>query len=482
MPRQRGAAEPGSRAGTPGPMSVATGWWWPPLLMLALGLWGLGRPGAWTDELATWGATQISWSALVALTQHSDLVMLPYYAAMRVWSHLVGSSDVALRLPSVLATAGACALLAVLGGRVASRRAGLLAGVILALTPAVSRYAQEQRMYAFALLGAVLATLMLHRAMAYPSWPRFALYAGAVVLLGTAHVLALLLLLAHFAAVLTAGRAVLLRWLAACALAAAPLGPFLYASALQRGQVSWIASVGLSATPWVIAGVFGSALVMAVIVGLALFARPGTGPVPLLLGWAVLPVAALWLVSLHSPLFVPRYLLFVVPAWALLAGIGLARLSARPVVVVLLLVGLVGVPKQIEMRAADGHGQDPRAAAAIISQRAVPGDAVAYSLNDARGSWVARDLVAHYVSPQRRPDDVFQVRPQRTDGQLWAAECADVASCLGDRSRIWVVRNGRYEDPLAEMTPAAKQRLLRERYRVETVEHPPGLTIALLVR
>ena len=79
------------------------GWWWPALLVLGLGAWGLGRPGAWTDEMATWGAARLSLSELFTLSRTIDTVMAPYYAAMHVWSRVVGTSDIALRLPSVLA-------------------------------------------------------------------------------------------------------------------------------------------------------------------------------------------------------------------------------------------------------------------------------------------------------------------------------------------------------------------------------------------
>jgi hypothetical protein len=62
-----------------------------------------------------------------------------------------------------------------------------------------------------------------------------------------------------------------------------------------------------------------------------------------------------------------------------------------------------------------------------------------------------------------------------------ADECTDAATCLQQQPRIWVVRNGYYEDPLAEMTRDAKQQLLRQRYRVDSIAHPASMTVALLV-
>jgi mannosyltransferase len=470
-----------ARPGTPGRLQALGSWSTPTAVTLALGLWSIGTPGAWTDEMATWGAVRLSYTDLAALSRHIDAVMSPYYAVMHLWAVLFGASDTALRIPSVLALTAACALLVRLGGRVASPRAGLLAGYLFALTPTVSRYAQEQRMYAFAVLGAVLSTLLLHRALERPSWRRFTWYAGAMTFVGLTHVIALLIVLAHVVPVILAGRAVLRRWAVACVVFGALLAPLLFESLRQRGQVRWIAPVGLAQTPSLFAGIFGSAAVTAVLVVLALLVRTDTRVIVLLAGWAVAPIAGLWALSLYNPLLVPRYLLFVVPAWALLAGLALAEMSSSRVVAVLIVFGMVGLPAQVVMRQPDGHGQGTRAAAAIILERAHPGDAIAYSLSDGRGTWVARDVVARYVPAQRRPDDVFQTGPQRVNGKPWADECPDPAACLGDRARVWVIRNGHYPDPLAEMTPVAKEGLLRSRYRVESIVHPAGLTVALLV-
>src|SRR6185312_2573237 len=53
--------------------------------------------------------------------------------------------------------------------RLAGARAGLVAGLVFALVPSVSRFAQEVRFYALATLVATLATLLLLRALDRPS-------------------------------------------------------------------------------------------------------------------------------------------------------------------------------------------------------------------------------------------------------------------------------------------------------------------------
>ena len=110
---------------------------------------------------------------------------------------------VALRLPSVLAMAGAAGLTAVLGRRLFGAPAGLLAGLLFAVLPGTSRYAQEARPYALVTLFAVLAMVLLVRALDRPGRLRGSFYAAAVAGLGLAHLLALSLLAAHAVVVLT---------------------------------------------------------------------------------------------------------------------------------------------------------------------------------------------------------------------------------------------------------------------------------------
>ena len=62
---------------------------------------------------------------------------------------------------------------------------------------------------------------------------------------------------------------------------------------------------------------------------------------------AVAPVAAVWLVS-QGPYsyFFPRYLLFTVGAWAILAGIGLSRLDARIATAAVLVIAILAAGDQ----------------------------------------------------------------------------------------------------------------------------------------
>ncbi|SCE90803.1 Dolichyl-phosphate-mannose-protein mannosyltransferase [Micromonospora matsumotoense] len=178
-------------------------WAAPTLVTLAAGCYGISQAQPWRDELATWSAATRPVGDLFRLTRTIDASTGPYYLLLHAWTGLFGDSVVALRLPSVLAMAGAAGLTAVLGRRLFGAPAGLLAGLLFAVLPGTSRYAQEARPYALVTLFAVLATVLLVRALDRPGRLRGSFYAAAVAGLGLAHLLALSLLAAHAVVVLT---------------------------------------------------------------------------------------------------------------------------------------------------------------------------------------------------------------------------------------------------------------------------------------
>jgi mannosyltransferase len=322
------------------------------------------------------------------------------------------------------------------------------------------------------------------RVLDRPRAGRLAAYALATALLGLLHVVALLLLPAHALAVLAARRSVFRVWLAAAAVGVLPVLPLLYLGSRQTAQVSWITAPTWSSLSAYPATMVGTAVGAGVVLALALFAVSTRHPAALYTSWAVVPMVGLFAVSQLTPLWLPRYLLFTTPAWALLAGTALARARLVRGVTGLVLVAAVGVTAQVAVRLSDGHLQATREAAALISSQMKPGDVIVYSSRDRGASVygtpdrVGRDMVAHYVPADRRPADVLQVVPQRTEGRVTAVECEDVAKCLRGSPRVWVHRLGHQADPLQDLG-GAKGAVLRSRYYVSEVWRPRGITIAL---
>src|SRR4051812_42651557 len=202
MPRQRSAPRPDAPPSEPATVASRLPWllWALPALVSAgLGIWRLTGPALWADELATWGAIRLPWSQLGKLMGTVDVVLAPYYAAMKAYAAIAGTSTTALRLPAVVAMIATTLLTTALGRRLGGPLAGLFAGLLLAVLPAISRYGQEARSYSFVMFAATLAALILVRLVERPTIGRAAAYAGAVALAGLSHPLSALLVIASHA-------------------------------------------------------------------------------------------------------------------------------------------------------------------------------------------------------------------------------------------------------------------------------------------
>ena len=89
-----------------------------------------------------------------------------------------------------------------------------------------------------------------------------------------------------------------------------------------------------------------------------------------------MPPAILLAGSLITPLYTFRYVLLCIPAIALLAGAGLASLGWVAGAAALVLIALLGLPQQRQVRGPDGHGDNVRQADRIVAEHMRPGDAV----------------------------------------------------------------------------------------------------------
>jgi mannosyltransferase len=372
---------------------------WPPacaaLVTLAVTLWKIQVPSFWRDEGATQSATQRSFADLLAMLGHVDAVHGTYYVLMWLEVRLAGHSELALRLPSALAMAGAAALITMTGSRLVSRRAGLAAGLTFAALPAVSWFAQNARPFAMETAAAAAASYFLVRLAGDSGRRRWAgWYAASLVALGLANVFGLLLIPAHAVTLAawraTAGRrAVARQWIQAVIIACAALLPLIVAAWAQRAQVGWLGPPGAAAA-LATGRLVGSAallLAAAVLTGIglvyaALGHRLGADwPVrlpALCLPWLAGPPAILFVMSQLQPAYTFRYIVFCVPAAALLIGTGLAAAGRVTGAAGLVLIVLLALPAQLGERGPAGHADDIRRLDQIVAQYQRPGDAVLY--------------------------------------------------------------------------------------------------------
>lgn len=555
-PVRDAAAEPRPAAGRRPRAWLA--WAVPVVVTVALGLRGIGVPMLWRDELATWSAATRTLPQIWALVHHIDAVLGAYYVLLHAWMAVFGDSATAMRLPSVFAMGGAAAVVVLIARRLASSGSvsggggtragagtatatGLAAGLLYALIPSVSRYAQEARPYAFASLFAALATLALLRAIERPRWPRWAWYVLALAGIGVSNLIALALLAGHAVIVATEWRRVsrapagpgasgtgrgtrvpwmlLTRFCGSVVVAVVLLAPLIVVghrqSQLQLGwqpvpTVTELTGVrgGLWAELFSSAHVAYAVLLLAVL-SVALAPRRSEAWGALACGAA--PIVVVWVISRgpeHYWTF--RYMLFTVPAWAVSAGLGVRelwrrlpgplgrpRFSYTVAAVLVAVAGLLGIGDQRAIRAVEAHNVwayplvppngvpiDYIGAAGVIAANERPGDGIVYQVSD-ENRYEIDMAVAYYLRGKPAPRPVFQVEaPVRADS-LKPVETADPERALTGTPRLWVVfvnrlPEGTYTDPFKAIPEDEAAALRAAGYTTRSLYKKAGITVALL--
>lgn len=461
----------------------------PALAAFLIALYGLERRQLWRDEIATWAASTKSMGALRGLVEVTDAVIAPYYILMHGWIAVFGESEASLRMPSIIAVALAAAMTAVIGRKLFDPTTGLFAGLLVAVLPTVSRYAQEARPYALAAAAVALATLLMLRAAERPTWLRWLAYAVVVAVAGLLHMVALLLLPAHMVYVLSLRqKRVILRWFLAAVAAVIPVLPLAWIGSEQAKQVSWIPEAAWDSTNNEIVRVTGSVTVSALIIGLALLGAVTLGRRGALLGtWAVAPFYVLLLISPVAALLIHRYVLFTLPAWCLLAvatvtrhaqpAPGTATSSWRRAVLPALLVVLCAafaLPMHATNRENVVPGEpDLRGAVAVLAAEANAGDAVGIHAGYASR---LQDGVNYYLRRADGPElnTVFTAWPGGV--ATYGRTCRN-GDCLRTAERLWLVSGSTEADQRTGMNPSLSQQLTGfEQVRVVRLT---GVTVSL---
>ncbi|HEX6857169.1 MAG TPA: glycosyltransferase family 39 protein [Streptosporangiaceae bacterium] len=437
----------------------------PPLLTLLLGLWGITGSSYWRDEAATLAATGRPFGRMIAMLGHVDAVHGAYYVLMWPVVRLGGTGELTTRLPSALAMAAATAGVVAIGQRLAGWAAGLVAGLVFAVLPEVSWFAQDARSYAIVTALAVAASYLLLRVLDSGGQRRWLLaYAAGLVVLGLFNIFSLLLVPAHAVTVaLTArrrrseprwaarpgGRSTLLaRWAAAAGTATVLVSPLFVAGWTQRQQISWIRPAGLSGalTVRLLIGPEPLTITTLLITACAV-AGAAAGPgrlracwpprlLCLALPWALLPAPVLVAVSLVHPVWLFRYVVFCIPAVALLIGATVASLGRPAGAAALAVIVLLGLPMQVRSRQELGHGDGIRGVDRVLAAHEQPGDGVYWAQDG------LRTLAAAYPYGLARLRDVALGQTAAARERLYGTNVTGVLlrRRLRVARRLWVVQ------------------------------------------
>ena len=518
------------------------------LVGLGLRLVLLDGQSLWYDEGVSAYMTPRTFAEIATATA-VDIHPPLYYWLLSVWAVPFGQGEIALRSYSVLLGTAMVWCTWRLGRALAGEAVGLAAAALMAVSPLAVQYSQEVRMYAQAGLLAA-ASSWAGLALMASSLDEAASSRRRLVLAVAYGLLAAMLLYTHYygalvvaAQQLWAGLLVLLTrrwrivpfWALGTALAGLLFLPWLPVALRQTGyypglgtpQPAWalvldmvnVLSIGLATTR------FGFRAGLAPFVGLAALGAWGLtkgkphppAPSPLrwrggvlspplhrngeeaggwglLLLWLVVPIAGIVILSRSRPLYEPRFLMLVLPAWTILVGAGLVALGraagwllgrgpglpplARQLVVIASSVVMAGLLLIPTARSLASYYVDPvyarddyRGLAQTVALREEPGDAVVLT---APGqveifSYYFRGHADVFPLPLQRPLDPADTRGrlealgathQRVWLVLWAANEADPDELIlrwleGQGRRIGVQQFGRVELRLYDLNATA---------------------------
>jgi len=370
----------------------------------------------------------------------------------------IGVTPFWLRLPSALADIACVALVVRLLTRCFERRVAAFAGVVLAVHPMMTFYAQDARPYALVAFSFVASTAVLIRCLQRSTGPRLVAYSVLATLTLYLHLFAAFGFIAHAFLVYRIGRRdERRRWCIVAAAIAAAVLPLVLLARTEHGEVGWIPHPTPRILFSVIANTFGGAglvLAMLVLGAFALFTR-GRRPtlrdprITFLLLMATAPVIVLVGLDFIAPDLVARYALICVPAAASLIALAAVR-ATRPagLVFVAALVLIAAITTGVQ-QARPFKYEDYRQAADVMGDVAAPGSTVMFLPISTRAGF----------EPYRRLEpDLSRIDDAALDGSMnrvdrigGADQPADTLAQRFDRSPVIFV--------LGDSVPQASHRL-----------------------
>jgi len=342
----QGASVPDSRTN-----SASTAHWIALLLVLVAGIAVrvkcLACKPFWFDECFSVEVARIDWRNFLHLMWWREANMSLYYLLLRIWLHF-GQSPFFIRSLSVVISAASLFAIYWLARLLYDRRVALGAAALLAVNAYDVRYAQEARSYALFVLLATLSSGCLVAWLRQPTRRNRRGYVIASILAVYGHFYALLLLAAHWSVwrwarrpggqenAADSARALRRAWIT-IGIAVLPL--LVFVAKTGAGPIHWIQRPGISdllqfsiyltdGVPIVYLAACLLALVPLKKDVLAPSRNWEAWRVHFLFVWLLFPLVLTVLLSFARPVFLPRYMIFCLPALLILAAAGLA--NVRP--------------------------------------------------------------------------------------------------------------------------------------------------------
>lgn len=429
------------------------------LLATGLYLYGLGAESLWLDEI--FSMRDASQPVLQIFESNRPL----YYFLLSLWMRM-GRDEAWLRGLSVLFSLGSIVLTYRLGCRLFNGATGLVAALLLTLSPLAINHAQEVRMYMLGVFLGLAGTLALVLALERPTPIRVRSWAGLRLLSMLTAPLNFTLLIPD---ILLLGlrfrhqqRSLWRfgRWLLVIGVLWLPF--FLRsADAASEFSTGWVVELlpppslltvigtlvkftsGTVTPPldfdfWIYKRFFDLyALLLVGVLGIAFWLRQRSENFLWVAAWAFLPLAALFAVCyIYSSIWLDRYLLFTAPYVFILLAAGFTKLWnwQRGIALLVVLTYSIAVSGELAEYYISQSRQDWRGLAETISVNDRPGDLIAVPIE-------SRRLAVAYYYQGSAP---IQVMASPSQDQPLSQELTVEQSLrsLPDASRFWFVLSG----------------------------------------
>jgi mannosyltransferase len=423
------------------------------------------------DEAATVAIASQHGSALWSAIAHDGGNMTGYYLLLHLTIAAFGHGELALRLPSAAGATAASGLTGLLALRLFDRRVALAAGALMGVSLPLVFWGQSARSYAI-LVALSAASFLAFSAMLDSRRPRASWmgYVLCTALALYASLMASLLVAAQLAAAIwrPRERGRVATAVAAIAVCCVPL--IILAIRRGTGQLFWVARPDLTGVKQVAEALTSAGLqptirststtyallaltlLLLLAAAGAIVARGRRWPALLVLSWLVVPVVIALVESfVGSAIFVPRNLLIVLPAVALMLAWGLTRVTAG-----WLVLSAVIALRALQLAPAYGVSpEDWRGATAYVMARTERGDCVAFYPSDGRNAF-------RYYAHRDQPRSVLPAVPWAYD-RAYIENYATLVKLPAGCARLWLLSShvGQANGPARSRANLSRYRSLR---------------------
>lgn len=303
-----------------------------------LSVYGISEKSIWMDEALTLRIAAMDWGSMWQTLMTTEPYRWLYYSLLHFWMR-IGSGDAYYRLLSVVFAWTAIPGMYVLGRTIRSPGVGGTGAFLLAVHPMFHRYAQEVHSYSLLLSLTIWSSYLFVLFMRRPTAVRMAVYVLCTLGMIYTHSFGIFVLVSHYISLvyigrLQASRGLYITSVAILLFAMLPLIMF----PVPYQNIAWINVPGLADIVRFILLISGGHAILSLgfiglfayglFYGLKIADKYQSRERSFFVIWLLFPVIAVLAVSVTvQPIFVPRYLIIILPALLILASYNLAQLS-----------------------------------------------------------------------------------------------------------------------------------------------------------